>query len=305
MRTWNSPETRSDDSIKRLRRVEGQVRGVQQMLADGRDCRDVVTQISAASKALDQAGFVLVAAGLTWCSKIPSARRPRATTSATSRRCSRSWPDPPPPVIYSITRLDRSALAPDVHEELHDHASHSHLRLRRTPGLLGRIGRACARHPRRVIVVWAIVVWAGAVGDHARFGAVGCGLGRAGLDRRRGSRRAAPGLPPARRRGGVVAYRQPPRSPTTRAGSRTLVAALQGRRAPGRRRPVGPAGSGRAAEPRRPGRARARRPRRRRGRGPAGVGRPADGHGGVGAPPPAGARPTRPASGRSGTTSTP
>ena len=65
------PRDTVDDLIKRLRRVEGQVRGVQQMLIDGRDCRDVVTQISAASKALDQAGFVLVAAGLTWCLQDP------------------------------------------------------------------------------------------------------------------------------------------------------------------------------------------------------------------------------------------
>lgn len=65
------PHDTIDDLIKRLRRVEGQVRGVQQMLTDGRDCRDVVTQISAASKALDQAGFVLVAAGLTWCLQDP------------------------------------------------------------------------------------------------------------------------------------------------------------------------------------------------------------------------------------------
>jgi len=61
------PEETVDDLIKRLKRIEGQIRGVQQMLADSRDCRDVVTQISAASKALDQTGFVLVAAGLTWC----------------------------------------------------------------------------------------------------------------------------------------------------------------------------------------------------------------------------------------------
>jgi DNA-binding FrmR family transcriptional regulator len=46
------PADTVNDVIKRLRRVEGQVRGVQQMLADGRDCRDVVTQISAANKAL-------------------------------------------------------------------------------------------------------------------------------------------------------------------------------------------------------------------------------------------------------------
>jgi DNA-binding FrmR family transcriptional regulator len=61
------PDNTIDDLLKRLRRVEGQVRGIQQMLTDGRDCRDVVTQISAASKALDQAGFKLVASGLTYC----------------------------------------------------------------------------------------------------------------------------------------------------------------------------------------------------------------------------------------------
>ena len=65
----------SDDVLtdlhKRLRRIEGQVRGIQQMLADQRDCRDVVTQISAASKALDQTGFLLVAEGLTWCVEHP------------------------------------------------------------------------------------------------------------------------------------------------------------------------------------------------------------------------------------------
>jgi DNA-binding FrmR family transcriptional regulator len=65
------PDETIEDLIKRLRRVEGQIRGVQQMLAAGRDCRDVVTQISAASKALDQTGFVLVAAGLTWCLEDP------------------------------------------------------------------------------------------------------------------------------------------------------------------------------------------------------------------------------------------
>ena len=64
-----------DDVTKRLRRVEGQVRGIQQMLAEGRDCRDVVTQISAANRALEQAGFVLVAAGLTWCLEDPERSR--------------------------------------------------------------------------------------------------------------------------------------------------------------------------------------------------------------------------------------
>ena len=61
------PTETIDALQKRLRRVEGQVRGIQQMLADSRDCREVVTQIAAANKALEQVGFVLIAAGLTWC----------------------------------------------------------------------------------------------------------------------------------------------------------------------------------------------------------------------------------------------
>jgi DNA-binding FrmR family transcriptional regulator len=61
------PEDTIADLTKRLRRVEGQIRGIQQMLVDERDCRDIVTQMSAASRALDQAGFLLVASGLTWC----------------------------------------------------------------------------------------------------------------------------------------------------------------------------------------------------------------------------------------------
>ena len=59
------------DLTNRLRRIEGQVRALQQMIADERDCREIVTQLSAANKALEQTGFVLVAAGLTWCLEDP------------------------------------------------------------------------------------------------------------------------------------------------------------------------------------------------------------------------------------------
>ncbi len=65
------PDEVVDDVRKRLRRVAGQVQGVERMLEDGRECRDVVTQLSAASKALEQAGFRLVAAGLTYCLENP------------------------------------------------------------------------------------------------------------------------------------------------------------------------------------------------------------------------------------------
>lgn len=61
------PDDVTEDLTRRLRRIEGQVRGIQQMLADGRECRDVVTQVSAAGKAIDQVGFRLLAAGMTYC----------------------------------------------------------------------------------------------------------------------------------------------------------------------------------------------------------------------------------------------
>lgn len=55
------------DVIKRLRRAEGQIRGVIAMLEAGRDCADVVTQLAAVSRALDRAGFKVIASGLQQC----------------------------------------------------------------------------------------------------------------------------------------------------------------------------------------------------------------------------------------------
>lgn len=51
----------------RLRRAQGQLACIIRMLEDGRDCEDVVTQLAAVSKALDRAGFALVAGGLKEC----------------------------------------------------------------------------------------------------------------------------------------------------------------------------------------------------------------------------------------------
>ncbi|MGZ4681836.1 MAG: metal-sensitive transcriptional regulator [Acidimicrobiales bacterium] len=61
------PDEVTDDLRKRLRRVAGQVQGIERMLDEGRECRDIVTQISAANRALEQAGFRLVSAGLAYC----------------------------------------------------------------------------------------------------------------------------------------------------------------------------------------------------------------------------------------------
>lgn len=53
--------------IRRLRRAEGQIRGVIAMLESGRDCAEVVTQLAAVSRALDKAGFKVIASGLQQC----------------------------------------------------------------------------------------------------------------------------------------------------------------------------------------------------------------------------------------------
>ncbi|MFE3197928.1 metal-sensitive transcriptional regulator [Embleya sp. NPDC059237] len=53
--------------LNRLRRAQGQLAGVIAMIEAGRDCKDVVTQLAAVSKALDRAGFKIVAGGMRQC----------------------------------------------------------------------------------------------------------------------------------------------------------------------------------------------------------------------------------------------
>ncbi len=53
--------------LNRLRRAEGQLAAVIRMLEEGRDCREVVPQLAAVSKALDKAGFAVVASSLREC----------------------------------------------------------------------------------------------------------------------------------------------------------------------------------------------------------------------------------------------
>jgi DNA-binding FrmR family transcriptional regulator len=65
MPSATAPETRGytatkDALLNRLRRVEGQVRGVQGMVADDRYCIDVLTQISAIQAALDKVALGLL-----------------------------------------------------------------------------------------------------------------------------------------------------------------------------------------------------------------------------------------------------
>ncbi len=53
--------------INRIKRAQGQLAGVLRMMEEGRECEDVVTQLAAVSRALDRAGFAVVATGLQQC----------------------------------------------------------------------------------------------------------------------------------------------------------------------------------------------------------------------------------------------
>ena len=53
--------------INRLRRIEGQIKGVLGMMEQGKDCRDIVMQLSAARNAIDRTMGVIVSTNLEQC----------------------------------------------------------------------------------------------------------------------------------------------------------------------------------------------------------------------------------------------
>ncbi len=53
--------------LNRLRRAQGQIGGVIRLIEQGRDCKDVVTQLAAVNRALDRAGFAIVSTGMRQC----------------------------------------------------------------------------------------------------------------------------------------------------------------------------------------------------------------------------------------------
>ncbi|WP_338693249.1 metal-sensitive transcriptional regulator [Streptomyces sp. Q6] len=65
-----------DAVLKRLRRAQGQLNGVIAMIEAGRDCKDVVTQLAAVSRALDRAGFKIIASGMRDCMNAADGEQP-------------------------------------------------------------------------------------------------------------------------------------------------------------------------------------------------------------------------------------
>ncbi|WP_284140553.1 MULTISPECIES: metal-sensitive transcriptional regulator [unclassified Virgibacillus] len=55
------------DVINRMKRIEGQVRGLLKMMQDDKECRDVVTQMSAVRSAIDRTAALIVTKNLEQC----------------------------------------------------------------------------------------------------------------------------------------------------------------------------------------------------------------------------------------------
>jgi DNA-binding FrmR family transcriptional regulator len=58
--------------INRLRRTEGQIRGIQKMIEDDKECVDIITQLSAVRSSIDRAMGIIVAENLLHCIDQPS-----------------------------------------------------------------------------------------------------------------------------------------------------------------------------------------------------------------------------------------
>lgn len=54
------PEVSRGAIVKRLRRIEGQIRGLQKMVADERDCESIITQLAAVRSAIDSVGALVL-----------------------------------------------------------------------------------------------------------------------------------------------------------------------------------------------------------------------------------------------------
>lgn len=61
------PANTKEDVLLRLRKIEGQVKGLQKMIEENRDCSEIVNQLAAARKALDKVGFLILSHRMQEC----------------------------------------------------------------------------------------------------------------------------------------------------------------------------------------------------------------------------------------------
>ena len=58
------------DLADRLKRIEGQVRGIQKMVDEGRPCEDIITQLMAVRSALDKVGITIISQHVKECARV-------------------------------------------------------------------------------------------------------------------------------------------------------------------------------------------------------------------------------------------
>ena len=65
------PEVSRELVLRRLKKIEGQIRGLQKMVADERDCESIITQLAAVRSAIDSAGALVLSNFMTLCFNKP------------------------------------------------------------------------------------------------------------------------------------------------------------------------------------------------------------------------------------------
>ncbi|MFC1949364.1 metal-sensitive transcriptional regulator [Chloroflexota bacterium] len=77
--------------IKRLKRVEGQVRGLQKMVSEERDCESIITQLAAVRSAVDSAGALVLSNYMALCFNVNRDDEPEAAPLNSLARVVAIW----------------------------------------------------------------------------------------------------------------------------------------------------------------------------------------------------------------------
>lgn len=77
--------------VKRLKRVEGQVRGLQRMVSEERDCESIITQLAAVRSAIDSAGALILNNYMTLCFNVDREDKPEEAPLSSLARVIAIW----------------------------------------------------------------------------------------------------------------------------------------------------------------------------------------------------------------------
>ncbi len=77
--------------VKRLKRVEGQVRGLQRMVSEERDCESIITQLAAVRSAIDSAGALILNNYMTLCFNVDRENKPEEAPLSSLARVIAIW----------------------------------------------------------------------------------------------------------------------------------------------------------------------------------------------------------------------